>query len=173
MQLTQTQFADLLQVKPPRITVLIKEGRLVKDDEKRIDTNDETNRALLRQHFHRQYLATEGSDDEEGELVEQKLKADIEYTNERKRKVALENERITRELVPFEIVRDGLGAFASSLRNNVLTLGDRIARGDSELRDKIENATAQAIEKTIQAARSEIERITEVDIEVPEDEEDG
>ena len=85
----------------------------------------------------------------------------------------LKNEEMRKGLIPVDVFDLALGAFASGIRNNFLQIGNRIARGDKELRDKIESEITTAIKKTIEGGEAQTEQIIDRKIEEIRSQEDG
>ncbi|MDY7028623.1 MAG: hypothetical protein SVR04_10035 [Spirochaetota bacterium] len=77
--------------------------------------------------------------------------------------------RIVRRMPPVEVLRSdverGFGAFRFGLQTYVLQIGNRIARGDVELRDRIEKEVQKSIEKTIANTQNEVRKIIKVEID--------
>jgi len=97
----------------------------------------------------------------ESKLIQEKLKAQTTHIRKQSRKLDLEHEKNLRNLILFDDVKMALGAFNSAIRTNILSVSDRVARGDTTLRDKIDKEVKRAMEKTISTAQAEIERIIE------------
>ena len=170
MNLIQKDFAALLGVSTQLIWKVRKADRVVLGADGKYDLDDPINRAYIREHFHREFLnALDDADEDEVGLETEKTREEIRYLQARALKVELQNAELKRDLVPFKIVREGWGAFANALRNNILTIGNRIGRGDTKLRDRVEKAVKRAIEKSIKQTRAEIERITNLTVEVDDE----
>ena len=92
------------------------------------------------------------------ELYERKLAAEVRRTEAMARKYELEVATRKQDLIPAELMGIYLGHFASGIRTNFLTLGNRIARGDANLRDRIEKEITKAIKKTIAGAAAGLRR---------------
>jgi phage terminase Nu1 subunit (DNA packaging protein) len=169
MLLNGKQFAGLLGVTPQRITGAKKDGHVVPTADNQYDTDDPINRTFIREHFHREYLKFSESDEDEGGMEADKLRQEIRYLEARSIKVELQNAELKRDLMPLGIVRNGWGAWASAIRNNILSVGQRVARGDTKLRDRVEREIKRAMEKSIEQAGKEIERIASMPVEVGDD----
>ncbi len=103
------------------------------------------------------------------ELEEEKLREEIEYKRRQTRKLDLQHEIAKRDLIPSSLMAIWAGYFASGIRNNFLSLGDRVARGDIKLRDKIEREIKKAIEKTISSAEIGLKKESEAIIKAMEE----
>ncbi len=171
MRLIQKDFAGLLGVTSQRITQAKKDGHVIAAADKTIDTDDPINRAFIREHFHREWAKFNDSSDDEGGMEAEKLRQEVRYLEARSLKVELQNAELKRDLVPLDIVRSGWGAWASAVRNNILTVGQRVGRGDTKLRDRVEKEVKRALEKSIEQASKELERIADLPVEVPEEDE--
>jgi hypothetical protein len=76
----------------------------------------------------------------------------VEWTRERRIKVQLENAIRKKDLIPVNIVRIWIGAFVPGIRNNLLPLGKRIARGDRALQTRIDEEIQRATEKLLESS---------------------
>jgi phage terminase Nu1 subunit (DNA packaging protein) len=170
MVLRHKDFAELLGVTSQRISNAKKDGSIIAGADKSIDLDDPVNRAYLREHFHREFVKTQGAEDDEGGLEADKLREEVRYLQARSLKVELQNAELKRDLVPIDVVRSGWGAWASAVRNNILTVGQRVGRGDTALRDRVEREIKRALEKSIESASKELDRIADLPVEVADDE---
>lgn len=100
------------------------------------------------------------------ELDDELLRENIEWKRRQSRKLDLEHEIKTRELIPVNDARLILGAFGSAIDTNLLTIGNKIARGDVALRDKIERAVKRGIDRTKKAAQLEAKRIIDQELDL-------
>jgi phage terminase Nu1 subunit (DNA packaging protein) len=73
----------------------------------------------------------------------------LEWTRERRIGVQLRNLETKGQLVPTSIVATWMSLFTIGLRNNLLSVGERVARGDAKLRAKIEKELEIGIQRTI------------------------
>ena len=80
----------------------------------------------------------------------------LRWTEARRRGQELRNARERQDLIHVKDMRQWIGFFASGLRTNILPLGDRIARGDKQLRDRIERETTKAITATLKNAAAQL-----------------
>ena len=98
-------------------------------------------------------------------LEAEKRRAEIEWKKKQSRKLDLQHEVEKKDLIPSDVVALWIGYFASGIRNNLLTLGKRVARGDDELQRRVDRQITKAIQKTLSTAkkqlRKEAQRITE------------
>ncbi len=83
------------------------------------------------------------------DLDTEKMKADIALRKKQARKLDREHDAAMKHTVPEELMVIWIGYFAAGIRNNFLNVGNRVARGDTKLRDRIEKEIKRAIEKTI------------------------
>jgi hypothetical protein len=98
------------------------------------------------------------------ELEREKLKADIQWKERQSRKLDREHEMKSMNLISRGDVALAFGAFIAGLKNNFLQIGNRVARGDTKLRDRIEREVTKSIEKTVKAAQDETRKIIRVEI---------
>ena len=110
-------------------------------------------------------IAADLGDDDYSELERKELEWKIKWTEERAIGQQLKNAEIRKDLIPFDVFDMAIGAFAGGIRNNFLQIGNRIGRGDKELRDKIEAEIKKAIERTIEGAEAQIDQIIDRKIE--------
>jgi len=103
----------------------------------------------------------EFSSDSESELIKEKYKAQTAHIKKQSRKLDLQHEKDLRNLILFDDVKMALGAFNSAIRTNILSVSDKVARGDTALRDRIDKEIKRSMEKTISTAQAEIDRILE------------
>ena len=98
-----------------------------------------------------------------GLSVEDNIKAilEIKYKNKQSRKLDLQHEIEKKGLIPTELIGIFIGYFVSGIQTNFLTIGNRIARGDIRLKDRIDKAVSKAIKKTIQTAEKELKKESE------------
>jgi phage terminase Nu1 subunit (DNA packaging protein) len=171
MELNGKQFAELLGVTPQRITGAKKDGHVIPTADKTYDTNDPINRVFIRQHFHREWEKFNRTENDEGSMEADKLAQEIRYLEARSIKVELQNAELKRDLMPLDVVRGGWGAWASAVRNNILSVGQRVARGDTKLRDRVEKQIKRALEKSVEQAEKEIKRMADMPVEVDNDDE--
>lgn len=101
---------------------------------------------------------TDPQDMDSDDLEAEKLRAEIEYKNRQVRKLDLFIAREKRELIPSDLMAIWIGHFSSGVRNNFLSIGNRIARGNVKLRDRIEKEIKKAIEKTLAGAASSLRK---------------
>ncbi len=87
-------------------------------------------------------------------LEAQKIQADIDLKLKQGRKLDLQFEIDKQGLIPSELVAIWIGYFASGIRTNFLNIGNRVARGNTKLRDNIEREISKAIEKTLEGAEN-------------------
>lgn len=76
----------------------------------------------------------------------------VEWVRERRIKVQLENSVRKKETIPAKIMQIWLGAFVPAIRNNILPLPDRIARGDETIRNRASQEIQRALEKTVESS---------------------
>ena len=86
--------------------------------------------------------------DGDGSLDDEKTKADIVIKKKQARKLDYEYSVNTKNTIPIEVAILWIGAFRAGLETNFLTIGNKIARGNIELRNKIEKEISRAIAQT-------------------------
>jgi hypothetical protein len=155
---TDQEFGKHCGVTGSAIYAARQKGKVIKIPEG-YDTDDPINRAYAL-GISKKALAQRGiltppdkpKETEKDSLEAQKLKEDIIYRKKMGRKLDLEHESKIMNLIPSELIGIWIGFFAEGIRNNFLNIGSRVARGDTELRDRIEKEIKLAIEKTIEGA---------------------
>ena len=83
-------------------------------------------------------------------------KEKLELTRQRRIKEQLKNLELMRETVPTALLVTWMSAFATGLRNNVLTAGTRIARGNKELQERCDTELARSIRAVLSHAATEV-----------------
>jgi len=177
-ELNRNQFAEFCGVTPAAVTRAKKEGKVRRTGGNLYSIFDPSNREyirlrLIREHRQRRAdgdTAEEGAPDEGAALDNEKTRKQIALLEEQTAGHKLKNAREREDLVPAQDVRIWIGAFAHGIRNNLLRLGDRIARGDTKLRDKIERETQRSLQKTLDNAAAQLrDHMREIDDIVAED----
>ena len=157
--LTRQQLADLRGVKAQTVS----KQRLPKDRDGRYDLKNKDVRDWFMQpfktewenaHRRKQKDLPEG----DGTLNDEKTKADIILKEKQGRKLDLQYDIEKKDLQHTSMVGLFLGHFATGIKTNFLTIGNKVARGDTELRDRIEKLIKIAIEKTIEGAEMGLEQ---------------
>ncbi len=92
------------------------------------------------------------------DLELKKINADIALKHKQGRKLDLQFEIDKQGLIPSELVAIWIGYFASGIRTNFLNIGNRVARGNTKLRDNIEREISKAIEKTLSNAEDRLKK---------------
>jgi len=96
-------------------------------------------------------------------LYEKKLRAEIRRIEAMSRKYETELAIKKKDLIPAKLMAEWMGYFRSGIESNFLTIGSRAARGNIELRNRVEKLVKTAIEKTLEGAahglRNESEQI--------------
>jgi hypothetical protein len=156
-----------------------KQGRLYRDPvTKRFDPKVEVNRLFIERS-----RAEQGKDDageleaaEESptnikQLYADKLEAEIRRINEQRRQYELNNAERVKALVPFEMVTEQMGAFASGIRTYLLPLGQRLAPrivatiksggSEKEVEQYIEDEVADVIERALALGEKAVDEVTE------------
>lgn len=150
-----------------------REGKIRLTDGGKIDTTDPVNWEYIqgskqsqvqRGIYHDEYDYLGKSSIES--LEAEKLKADIKYKNKQSRKLDLQFEIEKKHLIPADVVGIWVGAFSNGIRNNFLQIGNRVARGDIKLRNRIEKEITKAIKKTLDTAAAQLRQETEKIIEM-------
>jgi phage terminase Nu1 subunit (DNA packaging protein) len=171
IELTRQEIADLRGVTPATVS----RAQLRKTDSGKYDLLDPgvwdyvTAPTVEKAIYNYKLSVQQFTDD--ADMEELKTKHEIRYLEARSIKVELQNAELKRDLMPLDIVRNGWGAWASAVRNNILSVGQRIARGDTALRDRVEKEIKRALEKSIEQSAKEIERIADMPVEVDDDDE--
>ena len=93
-----------------------------------------------------------------GGLDDEKIKADIVLKQKRARNLDVAYSREVKDLIPVETMLLWMGEFRSGLETNILTLGNKIGRGDIPLRNRVEKHVKAAIEKTLEGAAKALKR---------------
>ena len=110
------------------------------------------------------------------ELEHEELEWKIRVLQARYEEKDIKNAEIKKRLIPAELFDMALGTFASAIRTNILNIGNRVARGDTDLRDRIEREIQAGIERTIEHAKhaitTNIDRAIDELASAPEDVED-
>ena len=141
----------------------IEKGKLVKNDEGKIDTAFAVNKIWLssktkggadsqkRKHNHKkedpEKLLTDLVNLDEKKIAEQ-----IKYIKKQGRKLDLQYDTDKKDLIHTSLIGLFIGHFATGIKTNFLTISQKISRGDTELRDRIEKMIKIAIQKTIEGA---------------------
>jgi len=99
------------------------------------------------------------------ELDAKKTEVEILRIEKQNRKLDREHEEKSYSLIYRNDVAIGFGAFISGIKNNFLQIGNRVARGDNKLRDRIEKEVGKSIEKTIKNAQDEVQKIIKLELE--------
>jgi hypothetical protein len=183
--LTLSEMTDLTGRSRAAIYKAVEEGRLYRDpDTRKFDPAHSTNAAYIERS-----RAETGQDDapppsdapeDLQELYREKIRADIDRIREMTRKYQLENAKTKGGLVDVESLRHGWGVWKFAVEQNLLTLGERIGRGDVDLRDRVEKEVKRSLEAAKEYAEREIlvyggvpdDQIDEFFAEVPDDDDD-
>jgi hypothetical protein len=80
------------------------------------------------------------------------MQADITWKHRQTEKLELYIAQQRGKLVPIPMVVEWFGAFGSQVRLHLVGLGQRVARGDRELQDRIDREVEIAIDRTLQGA---------------------
>jgi hypothetical protein len=99
------------------------------------------------------------------ELEKEKMRVDIIYRENQIKKQDRTEARESHHLILRQDVALGFGAFISGLKNNFLQIGNRVARGNIKLRDRIEKEVQKSIEKTIKNAQDEVRKIIRIELD--------
>jgi len=179
--LTGAELSRYTGVSRAAITQATREGRLYKDPKTgRYDPTHATNLAFINQN--RLKSATIAEIEDEGddnlpdvspgtipeslqELYARKLKAEADRAERQAIKLGLELDQKRGKLILRSDVAMAFGAFRFGLQTYFLQLGNRIARGDIKLRDRIEKEVTKSIEKTIGNAEAEVLRLSKIKLE--------
>lgn len=163
------ELARYMGVSSQYTTKLRNQGRLHRDEATgTYDLQHPTNRAtveMVRSTKVPETSAEAPADETIQELQREKLQYERDRTREQAVKYRLQNGKLKGLLIEVDALRHGWGAWGSAVRDNILTLPDRIARGDTKLRDQIARETTRAL----QAAKDRAEREIMVHGGVPDD----
>ena len=159
--ISRKQLANLRKCDPATVS----RHHLPQTDGKKYDLMDPIVMAFVlaphRADWEREQLVKKASDPSDmgmDALEEEKIREDIEWKRRQSRKLDLDHEIRKKDLVPTELIGIYLGHFAAGIRTNFLTLGNRIARGDAKLRDRIEKEVTKGIKKTLAGAAAGLRR---------------
>lgn len=160
-QIDTKTLRELTGVSRQAVSQAVQDGRLYKDPQTGLfDPAHSVNKMFIQRNRVENGVddpPPEGEDTGElSDLYEQKIRAEIRRIDEQTRKLQLDNAKTNRDILPFSFFEKGLGFFAQSMRSNVLTIGKRVARGDSELQRRIEKETARAIDRSVETAQREV-----------------
>ena len=163
-ELNRNQFAEFCGVTAAAITRAYKEGKVRRTESNLYSIFDPSNREYIRLRLIREQKqrrsdgesSGEGAPDEGSALDNEKTREEIMRIRETRVGLELKNAAARKDLVPAQDVRMWIGAFAAGIRNNLLRLGDRVARGDTKLRDKIERETQKSLQKTLDGAAAQL-----------------
>ena len=99
------------------------------------------------------------ADPKEKELADlQKVLADIKIKEEQYHRLKLISETTAKHLIPVDLLGIYIEHFAAGIKDNFLVVGNRVARGDVKLRNKIEKEIKIAIEKTLTNAERGLDK---------------
>lgn len=151
--LTRSQLAELRGVLPETVS----KQKLPKETDGRYSLKNKEVRDWFLSPFksqweHEHKKKQKDLPEGDGSLDDEKIKADILLKDKQARKLDLEYDIKKKDLQHSSLVALFMGHFATGIKTNFLTVGNKIARGDTELRDRIEKLIKIAIEKTIEGA---------------------
>lgn len=152
--LTGSELARHVGKSPQAIDQARKAGKLHRDaTTKRYDCSHDTNVSFIESSLKEpgSSLADLKPDQvPEGltDLYTEKLSWETKRTKYQAEKLRLQLEKDQEELLPSDLVCVYLSAFNAGISTNLLTLGNRIARGDMALRDRIEKEVKRGLERT-------------------------
>jgi len=86
------------------------------------------------------------------DLYHQKLAAEVRRLEAQALKYELQVEREKKHLIPTDLMAIWIGHFGTAIRTFVLPIGERVARGDTELRDRIEKEITRGLERAKESA---------------------
>ena len=163
-ELNRNQFAQFAGVTAAAITRAYNEGKVRRTEGNLYSIFDSANREYIRLRLTREHRqrrsdgrsSEEGAPDEGAALDNEKTREEIMRIREARIGLELKNASSRKDLVPEQDVRMWIGAFAGGIRNNFLRLGDRVARGDTALRDKIERETHKSLQQTLDNAAAQL-----------------
>jgi hypothetical protein len=164
-------LAALAGVKPGAIYYAKKSGRICPTEGNQYDLDDpkvsdyvmgasvksRAQRGLTENTDHRKASA-------KSSLESEKIQAEIDLKKKQARKFDREHEVAIGNLIHLADVELIFGAIASGIRTNFLPIGNRIGRGNTKLRDRVEREVTKAIEKTLRNAKRDVERYIDKEI---------
>jgi hypothetical protein len=163
--LTGAELARYTGVSRAAITTATKEGRLYRDPiTKKYDPTHTANLAFINANRLKAVTTAEIEDggpdnlpdvspdslpESLQALYKRKLKAEAEKAEAQAWRIKIDNAMKKKEIVPFDVVVLGFGAMGSAVRTEILHIGERVSRtgGGEELRRRIEDQTARAIDR--------------------------
>lgn len=158
---TDKEFADFCGVSASAVCKARQGGKLNKTPEG-YETNDPKNHAYAVGNtvktLSQRGVPSTGKAVVHDPLDDQKKKADILLRKKQARKLDREHDREMKNTIPTELMAIWIGYFAEGIRNNLLPVGSRVARGDVALRNRIEKEMKRGIDKTIEGAARELEK---------------
>lgn len=159
--LTAIQLSELREV----TTQSVYKAKLPKDENGRyLLSNPEVRDWVLAPYIKqlvKQQAIESDVDEEMRTLEDEKTKAQTLHIKRQSRKLDLEHEKAKKNLIPSDLMAIFLGHIAAGIRTNFLPLGNRIARGDTKLRDRIEKQIKKAIQKTLDNAADQLRKDSE------------
>ena len=167
-QLSTAEMSELTGLSKQGINKAAREGRLHRDPViGKFDPSHSVNAAFIESARAANGVDSpppdiEGADPRDaesiGELYRVKIGHEIERIQAQTEKLRLANAEAKGELVSIDAVEHGWGAWASAVRDNILTIGQKVSRGDTQLRDRIEKETSRALRAAKLRAEGEILR---------------
>jgi len=174
--LRHNEFARYLGVDPGYLTRLRNSGRAFRDEStNRYDLAHEVNHALVvaAASTKAPEPTPEAIDDEELiDLQREKLLFERDRVREQSIKLALQNSVTKSELVPFEMVKSMFGEMSGAVKTYLLTVPNRVARGDVRIRDELEKELAEGIQRWIDASIAAFESWAREHYEITGDDND-
>ena len=110
---------------------------------------------------YKRMILEELEDEENESLKDKKTKKQIIKLDKQNREYDFKHEIKKQNLFPVELIGIWIGYFSSGISTNFLTIGNRIARGDTRLKDRIDKAISKAIKKTLETAGKELKNESE------------
>lgn len=159
---TAAAFADFIGVSPSAVYKAKKDGKVQQTESGEYDSNDPINRKYIigvseKAKAQRGFIdPTAYPDDENGDLMAEKIKADTDYKKKQSVKLDIQIAKEKEEIVPIDLVAMWIGFFSQGIRNNFLQIGTRIAKGDKKLRQEIDKDVSRCIEKTLANAERQL-----------------
>lgn len=156
-------------LKPGYIAKYVNDGKVVRDEKKKIDLDHEVN-----QEFYNHLLSRHDPAADREKVVTSKFKLeleqkrlDIEKRREEIRQLKLKNEKLEGELIPAELVKDIFRynskamttAFSQALENYLIVLGSEVKMNSSQMakmRKQIVTTTNEAITEGVKLSLKQI-----------------
>ncbi len=176
MQISKSEAARRRGVSRTAVHTAIRKGDLVEDESGKLDDGEPTNALWLNRHpgggsgrqrrkagmkaddVERRASELSASGESIQELERRKLAGDAAWSETRARIAERKEAEAKNELIPTEVALHWKETFAAGIRTNILPIGERVARGDKKLRQRIERELQRALERTVATVDKETRR---------------